>query len=97
MVTSRTLWDRPQTSPIPHPDASPSRAVGAALLTREQALDRIVTLNPTASPEFLGAFGRENLVMYLSRLLAAQRPRGREAVWVRPCGPSAIVSRTPAE
>jgi hypothetical protein len=46
-------------------------------LTREQLLDRIMTLNPTATSEFLSRFGDHDLDEYLARLTAAQAARGR--------------------
>ncbi len=46
-------------------------------LTREQLLDRIMTLNPTATSEFLSRFGDDDLDEYLTRLTAAQAARGR--------------------
>jgi len=56
----------------------------AAALNREQLIDRILVLNPTASPGFLDAFDEDGLRVYLSRLHHAFTPRGREAVWRRP-------------
>jgi len=53
-------------------------------LTREQVVDRITSLNPTASREFLDGFEREQLVRYLDHLTEAAKPRGREAKWRRP-------------
>ena len=52
-------------------------------MTREQLMDRIAGLNPSASPEFLARFGLESLGNYFEHLLSAQEPRGRMARWVR--------------
>lgn len=52
-------------------------------LSREQLIDRILMLNPTASPSFLGGFSPNDLTHYLEHLTVAQEPRGREARWVR--------------
>jgi hypothetical protein len=62
-------------------------------LTREQVVDRIITINPTASVSFLGRFTDRSLGMYLDHLLAALRPRGREARWMRPGDSPAILAR----
>ncbi len=61
-----------------------------AALTREQIVDRILVLNPTASVDFLDSFTDEGLRAYFSRLQHAHRPRGRASVWTRPVGPRAI-------
>ena len=60
-------------------------------LTREQLVDRIITLNPTATPEFLARFEEDSLDQYLRRLATASGPRGRG--WVRPSGPPGMTSR----
>jgi hypothetical protein len=62
-------------------------------LTREQVVDRIVNLNPTASTDFLSRFGEGPLSEYLARLDRAKGPRGREARWVRTGSSPAIVVR----
>ncbi len=53
-------------------------------LTREQVVDRITSLNPTATREFLDGFERAQLVHYMDHLTEAAKPRGREAKWRRP-------------
>jgi hypothetical protein len=62
-------------------------------LTREQVVDRILTMNPTATTDFLGDFPESSLLAYLEHLLAASQPRGRSARWVRPGDSPAIVGR----
>ena len=61
-----------------------SAPVTTSRLTREQVVDRIMSLNPTASREFLEGFEREQLVRYMDHLTEASKPRGREAKWRRP-------------
>lgn len=62
----------------------------ASALSREQLIDRILMLNPTATPAFLGEFTENDLTHYLEHLTCAQEPRGREARWVRTGGTPAI-------
>lgn len=62
---------------------------------RDRVVERIRSLNPTASREFLGSFRPEALRLYLAHLAAtANHPRGRGAVWVRPADTPAIMTRT---
>ena len=69
--------------------------VTSALLSREQVIERIMTLNPTAGVEFLEDFGERALRCYLDHLTAAQMPRGRMARWVRPGDTPGIVMAEP--
>ncbi len=62
-------------------------------LTREQVVDRILSLNPTASREYLSQFRDEALGRYLDHLTAASEPRGRAARWIRPGDSPAITWR----
>jgi hypothetical protein len=52
-------------------------------LTREQLIDRILTMNSTATTDFLVAFSTRELDMYHEHLQAASTPRGRNARWIR--------------
>ncbi len=61
---------------------------GICSLSREQLIDRIITVNPSATATFLDQFEEEALSQYLDHLTLASQPRGREARWIRP-------SRTP--
>lgn len=70
-----------------HRPSNPSR------LTRDQVVDRIISLNPTASRGFLEDFGDERLTRYLDHLTEAQKPRGREARWRRPADAPPIMRR----
>jgi len=63
-----------------------------AQMTREQTLDRIFAMNPTATSEFLDCFDDECLGEYLDHLNAASQPRGRMAIWVRPTRNRAVVT-----
>ncbi len=62
-------------------------------LTREQVVDRIITLNPTASQDFLREFRDDALALYLEHLTATQEPRGRNACWRRPGDSPSILER----
>jgi len=66
-------------------------------LTREQVVDRIIQINPTATTEFLGAFQERELGKYLDHLVAASGPRGRHARWERPADSPAILGREASE
>ncbi|MEX2219864.1 MAG: hypothetical protein WD749_14020 [Phycisphaerales bacterium] len=62
-------------------------------LTREQVVDRIISINRTASVEFLEKFADRDLDRYLDHLVAASTPRGRHARWERPGDSPAIQGR----
>lgn len=65
-------------------------------LRRDQLVDRIVGMNPTASPTFLLGFNEDRLEEYLSHLQTAAEPRGSR--WVRQASSPAIVwHESPAE
>lgn len=68
-----------------------ARAVLNSPLTREQVVDRIMTINPTAAPDFLARFKSQPLRNYLDHLLSAQQPRGRHSGWLRPGDSPAIM------
>ncbi len=65
-------------------------------LTREQVVDRIITINPTATKDFLDTFNASHLGGYLDHLVAAQRPRGPDSRWSRPNDSPAIMVRVSA-
>ena len=67
--------------------SSPSR------LTREQVVDRIISINPTATAAFLDRFSEQRLEKYLDHLVAASGPRGSNARWMRPGDAPAIWTR----
>jgi hypothetical protein len=74
---------------------SPERESPTSRLTREQVVDRIISINPTASVEFLANFQDRDLGQYLDHLLAASTPRGRHARWLREAESPAITGREP--
>lgn len=65
-----------------------SRSRPSPRLTREQVVDRIITINPTATADFLNRFRDQSLELYLERLSSATR---RGASWVRPQETPAIM------
>jgi hypothetical protein len=65
----------------------------SARLTREQVVDRIITINPTATAEFLDHFNEDSLGKYLDHLISASGPRGRQSRWLRPGDSPAIWGR----
>jgi hypothetical protein len=76
-----------RTSEPPESSSSSSR------LTREQVVDRIISINPTATTGFLERFNQASLGMYLDHLLAASGPRGGKSRWMRPGDWPAITAR----
>lgn len=56
------------------------RSFPSPRLTREQVVDRIITINPTATADFLNRFRDQSLELYLERLSTTMR---RGASWVR--------------
>ncbi len=69
---------------------------GETGFTREQLVEQIAELNPTASAEFLAGFEPGQLWSYLRHLLATQEPRGRLARWTREHETPAITRWIPA-
>ena len=59
-------------------------------MTRAQLMDRIMTHNASATPEFLASFDVESLWSYLDHLMDVQRPRGAASARVRPTRRSGI-------
>ncbi|MEM9063900.1 MAG: hypothetical protein AAGB51_00255 [Planctomycetota bacterium] len=84
-----SLFDRPDRRAA---FAAPGAAVSpdtsttpASTMTREQVVDRIIRINPTATRSFLDRFKKNSLDLYLEHLAHAQQPRGpRSAPWRRP-------------
>lgn len=64
-------------------------------LTREQVVDRIVTINPTATGAFLGRFSTGELRTYLRRLQLLRTSDRRGGAWPRTDSHPAIVTRRP--
>ena len=62
-------------------------------LTREQIVDQIITINQSATAQYLDQFERRSLDTYLDHLLSAQQPRGPHSRWDRPGDTPAMMSR----
>ena len=76
---------------LPDIDPESSRAkCSAQWLTREQVVDRILSMNTTARTDFLGSFSDAALRDYLDHLQSATIPRGPHARWVRRNGTRAV-------
>lgn len=71
-------------------------SAGESELTREQLVERIVVLNPTATEGFLAAFPARALRSYFDHLTIAAA-RGRASRWIRPAESPAIVWRDAEE
>lgn len=69
-----------------------SRPGGSSRLSRSQIMDRILSMNPSATQAFLGRFSDSALGVYLDHLVSAGRPRGRDARWERPGDSPAIMA-----
>jgi len=87
MVAPAFLRNHRRNAHLHEPDAEPRG------LTREQLLDRIQTINPTAKSEYLVQFRPKALSLYLDHLLHASSPRVAEHSWERPGDTPAIVTR----
>lgn len=68
-------------------------AADAPLLNREQLLDRILLLNPSATATRLAGFDATALRLYLDHLADASRPRAESRGWRRPGDTPAILWR----
>jgi hypothetical protein len=66
-------------------------------LTREQVVDRIISINPTATADFLHRFSEDSLGKYLDHLVIASGPRGGHSRWMRPGDSPPIMGRVPRE
>ena len=65
------------------------------MLTKNQVIDAISRLNPTAPINWLAGFDLSSLRQYYEHLLLTLEPRGSRG-WVRTRESSAISSRRPA-
>ncbi|MCA9311114.1 MAG: hypothetical protein KDA21_07905 [Phycisphaerales bacterium] len=72
-------------------------AEGRVWLNREQLIDRIRTLNPTAAVEFLARFDVDALLLYLDHLVVTESPRCTREGWIRPADSRAIGRRSARE
>src|SRR5262249_3336244 len=69
--------------------ASPN---GRSRMSRPQLLDKILSMNPSATEAFLPRFSDRALGTYLDPRVASERPRGRHARWERPGDSPAIMA-----
>ncbi len=81
-----------ESKPSPVLRAEPSPEPGRARL-----MDQIISINHTATANFLERFGTPDLESYLGHLEAGHTPRGTHARWVRPEGTPGIVCRDTAD
>ena len=98
--SSSTLWSTVRVAPTGRVNREDSDSTSqrhgdeahTESMTHEQVVDQIMSLNPSASNEFLEQFEPDELGMYLRHLLSAQEPRGRSARWARPNDAPAIMT-----
>lgn len=64
-----------------------------AALSREQVVDEIISINTSATAQFLAQFDDELLGKYLDHLRFTEQPRCGKAVWDRPGDAPAIMVR----
>ncbi len=62
-------------------------------LSREQVVDQIISINRSATAEYLAQFEQKSLNTYLDHLIASQQPRGPHARWDRPGDTPAMMAR----
>ena len=65
------------------------------MLSKNQVIDAISRLNPTAPMHWLARFDLDALRKYYEHLLLTLEPRGSRG-WVRPNDSAAVVTRKPA-
>lgn len=68
-------------------------AAPRVILSREQVVDQIISINHSATAEYLEQFEQTSLDTYLDHLLSSQQPRGKNARWDRPGDTPAMMSR----
>ena len=77
------------------PKAEVIHKEGLNMLTKNQVIDAICRLNPTAPMHWLASFDLAALREYYEHLLITLEPRGSRG-WVRSSDTPAIVTRKPA-
>ena len=65
-------------------------------MNRDGVMEQLQPLNPTATPVQLEGFSPEVLESYLTRLVRAVEPRGRQSVWRRESRDPAITKYVPS-
>ncbi|MFK7883132.1 MAG: hypothetical protein AB8F26_02975 [Phycisphaerales bacterium] len=81
---------------LPRPARTAPIKVAAApklRLNREQVVDQILTINRSATADYLNQFAEPQLNNYLDHLINTQAPRGRDSRWDRPGDAPAIMTR----
>jgi len=76
----------------PTTTARPAPAPTSAM-SRDQVLDEIISINPSATAGFLAQFADDLLKKYLDHLLYTQAPRAGSGAWDRPNDAPAIMVR----
>lgn len=72
---------------------TPAPSTPSAALSRDQVLDEIISINPSATADFLTQFADDLLKKYLDHLLYTQGPRDGSSPWDRPNDAPAIMVR----
>ncbi len=80
-------------TPARRESSTPTTPAPSLPLSREQVVDQILTINHSATADYLAQFAEPQLNKYLDHLLNAQEPRGRHARWDRPGDAPAIMTR----
>lgn len=83
---------RPQPQQAEPSTNGPAGASEHRRLSREQVIDRIVSINTSATAAFLERFETPALHHYLEHLDVARGPRGRASAWQRPGDSPAILT-----
>ncbi len=93
-MTDLFSWTK-STRPPPHTNehAADLPAAPRVELSREQVVEQIISINRSATAEYLAQFEQKSLNTYLDHLIASQQPRGRHARWDRPGDTPAMMSR----
>ena len=73
------------------------QAEGRVWLGRDELIERIRAINPTARAEFLARFDADALLLYLDHLVVTESPRATCEAWVRPADSRAIGRRSARE
>jgi hypothetical protein len=74
---------------------APPPTEGNNMLTKNQVIDAICRLNPTAPIDWLSSFDLSALRRYYEHLLITLEPRGTRG-WVRMSDTPAVITRRPA-
>ncbi|MFK7758815.1 MAG: hypothetical protein AB8C13_02580 [Phycisphaerales bacterium] len=87
------LFSLARTNRITESTKKPRTQALPAALTREQTVDEIISVNPSATAEFLAQFDDGLLTKYLDHLRFTQQPRCGQTSWDRPGDAPAIMVR----